>query len=550
MVSIQHITRYWHTLRYLRPVQLYGRVWFRLFHPKIDLRPAPPRRIIDTGQWVLPARRSASLVGAERFCFLNETRELSSHGWDDASLEKLWRYNLHYFDDLNAQDAATRSDWHNALLLRWVRENPPAVGSGWEPYPTSLRIVNWIKWALRNNELPPECIESLAVQVRWLAPRLEIHLLGNHLFANAKALVFAGLFFDGPEAAKWLEKGMRILAREVPEQILVDGGQFERSTMYHALALEDMLDLCYITTVFNSAIPAHWQATMTDWRACIESMYNWLAAMCHPDGEISLFNDAAIGIAPTPTELGRYARDLKLITSEHTLEGVTHLAQSGYVRVAQTEMVALLDVAPIGPDYLPGHAHADTLSFELSVFGERVLVNSGTSCYGLSAERLRQRETAAHNTVVVDDENSSEVWAGFRVARRARPIGLEIVRERGVKVVCSHNGYHRLPGQPVHTRKWQFGSASLVIEDCVSGRFCHAEARFHLHPSVTLEVLDDGTTGRLCLANGHKLTWQVKMGELVIEETTYHPCFGISKLSHCLVLRLRDGSSCIQFDWT
>jgi uncharacterized heparinase superfamily protein len=66
--------------------------------------------------------------------------------------------------------------------------------------------------------------------------------------------------------------------------------------------------------------------------------------------------------------------------------------------------VALLDVAPIGPDYLPGHAPADTLSFELSVFGQRLLVNSGTSCYGASLERLRQRATAAHNTVVVDGE--------------------------------------------------------------------------------------------------------------------------------------------------
>ena len=47
-------------------------------------------------------------------------------------------------------------------------------------------------------------------------------------------------------------------------------------------------------------------------------------------------------------------------------------------------------------------------------------MNSGTSEYGLGEERQRQRGTAAHNTVVIDGENSSEVWAGFRVARRAR----------------------------------------------------------------------------------------------------------------------------------
>ncbi|WP_170265742.1 hypothetical protein [Thiohalocapsa marina] len=26
--------RYWHTLRHLRPVQFYGRLWFRLYRPR------------------------------------------------------------------------------------------------------------------------------------------------------------------------------------------------------------------------------------------------------------------------------------------------------------------------------------------------------------------------------------------------------------------------------------------------------------------------------------------------------------------------------------
>src|SRR5262249_13815017 len=146
--------------------------------------------------------------------------------------EKLWRYNLHYFDDLNAYDAAQRQEWHCSLLSQWVCENTPGFGTGWEPYPTSLRMVNWIKWVLTGNRLPAECIQSLAVQARWLSQRLEIHLLGNHLLANAKALLFAGIFFDGAEADEWLVRGLRILEREVAEQVLPDGGHIERSPMY------------------------------------------------------------------------------------------------------------------------------------------------------------------------------------------------------------------------------------------------------------------------------------------------------------------------------
>lgn len=530
---------YWHTIKYLKPIQFYGRIWFRLVRPYIDLRPAPPLRLLSDRDWMAPARRKASLVGPERFFFLNKTYDLADSGWDDPSIEKLLRYNLHYFDDLNAQNAVVRSEWHRELLSHWVRENQPTVGTGWESYPTSLRIVNWIKWALEGNMLPPENVQSLATQVRWLSRRLEIHLLGNHLFANAKALVFAGLFFDGSEASTWLEKGLRIIDREVQEQILADGGHFERSTMYHALALEDMLDLCNVTTAFNDAIPVRWQSTILGWRERVDAMRAWLAAMCHPDGEICYFNDAAMGIAPAPIELEQYAVRLGFPRRSTSIQRITHLMDSGYIRIEQDEVVAVLDVAPIGPDYLPGHAHADTLSFELSLFGKRVFVNSGTSCYGTSVERLRQRGTGAHNTVVIDGQDSSEVWAGFRVARRARPVGLRVICNGEIIVRCAHDGYRRLQGTPQHLRQWLFGKNMLVVEDHILGDFEHAEVRFHLHPSITLSDIfidsDRGCEILLKLPQGQDIHLSIEGGVLRKQITTWHPEFGCSKKNFCLI---------------
>lgn len=550
------VANYWHTIRHLRPIQLYGRVWFRLARPRVELRPTPALRAPSGRGWVQPAQRTQSLMGPERFCFLNETHDLSNEGWDNPAREKLWRYNLHYFDDLSARDATARAEWHRALMSRWVRENPPARGTAWEPYPTSLRIVNWIKWALAGNPLSPEGAKSVAVQARWLSKRLEIHLLGNHLFANAKALIFAGLFFEGSDAEGWLDTGMRILEREVPEQILPDGGQFERSTMYHALALEDMLDLCNVTAAFADVIPRRWQPTIDDWRARIGPMRHWLAAMCHPDGEIGYFNDASIGIAPSPGELDRYAWRLGCSNRLDSRESVTWLRESGYVRIEQDDAVAILDVAPIGPDYLPGHAHADTLSFELSLFGQRVLVNSGTSCYGSSAERLRQRGTAAHNTVVVDGQNSSEVWAGFRVARRARPVGLEVKCDAGVEVRCAHDGFRRLPGNPEHARQWMIFANTLVVEDQVSGTFGRAEARFHLHPSIRLDDAvgesSQGATVVLRLPQGQRALFSVEGGVLRVENSVWSPGFGRTEATLCLVAELEESvlSTCIQWGST
>jgi uncharacterized heparinase superfamily protein len=501
---------------------------------------------------VRPVEHAVSLVGPDRFELLNQSHALSDHGWDDRDLDKLWRYNLHYFDDLSAPSTTERLAWQRALLRRWVEENPPGTGTGWEPYPTSLRIVNWVKWAFAGHELPEESIESLAVQARWLSRRMEIHLLGNHLFANAKALVFAGLFFDGAEADEWLNAGLGVLAREIPEQILADGGQFERSPMYHAIALEDMLDLYNLVSTSGSAIPVRWRMMRDVLLTRIATMRRWLVAMCHPDGEIAFFNDAALGIAPAPAALEQYAERLGLPSIEPLTPPVTELADSGYCRVDVGPAVAILDVAPVGPDYLPGHAHADTLSFELSLFGHRVLVNSGTSCYGSDAERHRQRGTAAHNTVVVNGVDSSEVWGGFRVARRARADRMVVTREPAVTVRGAHDGYRRLPGRNAHSREWSFGETHVVVSDRVSGDHARAEARFHLHPAIEVEVerqAPDHSACMLRIPSGRRIHVAVTEGRLHVEPATWHPEFGVSVPSTCLAVALVDGRSRIRITW-
>ena len=544
---------YFHTLRHLKWVQIYGRLHYRLHQPKLDLRPAPSVRG-SLKIWVIPSRRLPSLLSPTSCRFLNEEHAIADPQiWNDPAREKLWLYNLHYFDDLNAVQATERSAWHRALIARWIAENPPAIGVGWEPYPLSLRIVNWIKWASSGQDMEAAWLQSLAIQTRFLSQRLEQHLLGNHLFANAKALVFAGLFFAGEEAQRWLNTGLKILAREIPEQILADGGQFERSTMYHALALEDVLDLLNITRIHADAIPPHWHPFVASWADLAERMQRWLAVMCHPDGEISFFNDAAIGIAPTLAELERYGRDLGVVASSESGDNMVHLAESGYIRVHEHELVALIDVAPIGPDYLPGHAHADTLSFELSLFGQRVFVNSGTSCYGKSTERLRQRGTAAHNTVVVDGQDSSEVWSGFRVARRARPFDLDINKVGGqLHISCAHDGYKRLGGQAVHHRTWEFGEKSLVVEDRIAGTYKQATARFHLHPAVQVEEFldaDGAAAVVLKLPHGQKMLLSVTGGRLRQEAAVWHPEFGRDEATLCLVADFADSVLCTNIRW-
>lgn len=542
---------YYHTLRYLKPRQFYRRLWFRWIRPRVDISPRPALRPVF-GEWLDTTRRRSNLLDADTFFFLNKSGRLSELGWDGPQREKLWRYNQHYFDDLNAINVPTRSAWHQRLVERWVAKNSPGQGVGWEPYPTSLRIVNWVKWHRAGNDLSQQCLQSMAVQIRWLTQRIEWHILGNHLFANAKALVYAGLFFSGPEAQKWLNMGLNIIRQELPEQVLSDGGNFERSPMYHAIFLEDILDLINLTGAYPDVVS---NECVSKWRSYASKMMRWLEGMCHPDGEIAFFNDAAIGIAPSPEEILAYANRLEVpfdkTTSSSSNVALDFFEESGYVRLEAKDAVALLDVAPIGPDYLPGHAHADTLSFELSLFGMRALVNGGTSQYGSGPIRLQERGTAAHNTVEVNGENSSEIWSGFRVAKRAYPVGLHISKQgKSISVVCGHDGYQRLPGQPLHTREWQFTEGKLVVQDQIKGEFESAIARFHFHPDVKVSVIAED---RYLLALPdiyNQAHLKVLKGDATIEQSFHASEFGKRVESMCLAVRFEtEHQIAIEISW-
>jgi uncharacterized heparinase superfamily protein len=540
---IQKSLQLFHTLRYLRWEQVVYRLHARLGRVKIrthacpSLRPGFPG--ISTSACAEP-----SLVAPHTFCFLGESHQVDLQSWDISNCSDLWRYNLHYFDDLNARDFDARFDAHCELIKQWVQADLPLDHVAWAPYPTSLRIVNWIKWLVRYpDQTSATTLLSLARQADVLEQRIEYHLLGNHLFENARALVFAGAFFSGPEADRWLSTGLRILDRELQEQFLPDGGHFELSPMYQATMLRGVLDLIELS---KNHAQTQLSSRSVAWATLFEEGLAWLDTMSFPDGEIAFFNDAAFGVAPTVAALRQRAN---LVTGLPHAKGecasvrqisVIDLRESGYVRVEWDGAVLIADMACIGPDYLPGHAHADTLSFELSLGRNRLFVNSGTSCYGTGAERLRQRGTAAHNTVEVDAENSSEVWSGFRVARRAYPEGRSVTRAGDiVTLTCGHNGYMRLPGKVRHSRKWMCTPRCLLVEDSLSGNFGSAASRLILHPAWKVSRIERQKISLIHNIEGQEVAVHIDGGDVRVEAYSWHPRFGDSIPTSCLVMDLK-----------
>jgi len=474
--------RYWNTARHLRPVQVYGRALAKL--TRLSPLRMPARVSLRPGwrQTRRPFLESSNSTNGLRYTFLNQTVTFDEEvDWEYSGQSKLWRYNLHYFEYLPSLPV----EMARKLMEDWVARNVDGRMDAWNPYPLSLRMINWFKWLAKHGETEAsgKILLSLYAHARYLASNLEHHLQANHLFENAKALVWAGLVFDGPEANRWLRQGRELLQREVREQVLDDGGHYERSPMYHSLILEGCLDLLNM----SSQLLNHAPALLGELERKTPTMVAWLKSLCHPDGEIALFNDAACGIASPPPLLLGYAGAV-MGESPEGIAPIDHRAASGYVTWRGSDNSYLVvDVGEVGPAHQPAHGHCDTLSFELSIEGRRIFVDSGVYAYQDPEMRKLNRETKAHNTVRIDRIEQSEIWSSFRIARRAIPAAIHVEpRSNGLHVQGEHTGYDRLGVR--HRRAYDAMPGRLEIIDAFQGSGNHlVETYFHLHPSLAVE---------------------------------------------------------------
>ncbi len=456
--------------------------------------------------------------------------------WEYAAEGGLWLDNLHYLRYWDALGPHLSAEEEGQLLL-WLQDWAEHLSRASRskalhpPYNASERAYSLGRFLLSHAPLGNAELDDLvklviARDLNYVAAQLEFHLGGNHLLKNLMSLAWGVCVFEGDDARRWQAILDRELDEELGRQILADGFHYERSPMYHNIALLDLLD------VINVAPdgPAR-DRLVTLARAMLAAT----RLVTHADGEIAFFNDCALDTCPRAADIINYGEALC-----GAIDTAASLPAAGlYAFAAGEYMHGVAKFGLLGPDEQMGHVHSDLFSFEISVKGRMLFVNSGTSTYYDQPFRNKERSDAAHNTVVLPGYLQCQHWSNFRVAARTWPVDVRFESSADEGVMLS--GAVELLGdapRPRFARRLQAGpSGTLVIVDTLTASRSIACSHFHLDPDARIVAVDEELRQVfLALSDGQKISLQYSGGSLAIEDCLVSRRFNSRRSSRKLVI--------------
>ena len=460
---LKKISNYFYAIIHLKPIQVIYRLFYLLKKNKankIKLLPKKSYQLVMTDS----INSYSSYRDKNTFSFLNQSYQFHEKiDWNYIGFGMLWTYNLNYFEFL-AQDTFDRET--GQVLINDYIEQYQDIHIGYDSYPISLRNIFWIRFLVKY-KIHDEKIDAFLYDTyKILLQNLEYHLLGNHLLENAFSLLIGAYYFHD---TMLYNKAYKLLKTELEEQILNDGGHFELSPMYHQILLYRLLDC--INIVSNNK----WKEDdlLRFMHKIASIMLSWLKNMTFPSGAIPFLNDTSGNIAPSSGELFDYAEQLCIRYDS------IPLSDSNY-RIFRNDRYAFIcDIDGISPAYQCGHAHADTFNFVMEVDGRPLFVDTGCSTYQTGRIRIFERGTLAHNTVTVNGDNSSHVWASHRVGKRAR---VTVLEDSPHCIMAQHNGC----GNKIHSRTFIQKNDYIEIIDEIKGIKNDSKnvALFHLDNSI------------------------------------------------------------------
>ncbi|GGF79798.1 heparinase [Azorhizobium oxalatiphilum] len=493
--------------------------------------PVPERLLIAPQDLRTGDPTQASEIYAGTFSFAGKVALLEGRTpFELDPPSKEWAEMLHGFSWLRHLRAAGTTIARanaRALVGDWMRDPGRAKAIAADPQVTAHRVISWLTQAPfilqdADHDFYRRFMRAIARQVRGLRKAANDAPDGYPRLLVVIALVFAGLCMS--EQSRLLRAAQKRLTEELDRQILPDGGCISRSPGALIDLLLDLLPLRHAFGARNQPAPP---ALMN----AIDRMMPMLRFFRHGDGAFALFHG-----------MGHTAADqLATILAYDDARGapVANAPHSGFQRLDAKGTVVIADTGPPPPLAASAEAHASCLAFEFSSGRNRIVVNCGMTAFNRDTWRQVARATAAHSTAVIGDTSSCRFLHGKSLTRIA---GVPIVsgprdvtvqrgaREGTVLLRASHDGYDE-PFGVVHQRSWRLAADGSRLDG--EDLFRPAEGappnlpqtsfalRFHLHPQVQVDRLDDPSTVLLGLPNGEAWAFVAPGQQVVLDESVF-----------------------------
>lgn len=431
-------------------------------------------------------------------------------------------------------DEADWLDYVHDTISDWQSQNPLAMSVAWYPMEASMRLTSYVQLLdlllLHTNE-DEKVQRVISVLVQLIAEhghfvwetREYTDDCGNHYAANLAGLCLAGTSLRKiyAPAKKWLAFSQQEINREVLGQFTRDGVNFEKSTGYHRLVTE--LFLSSIIAQEKSGISVPQEVKDRLHKAC-----QFSKSMCRPDGwavnfgdndnakvwdfaglhsrnhseflniSAAYFQDGTLSTMVWQETVGAIwlfgnTVDKNLLIPDE--DGYNYYNDGGYLAVKGANNHFVMDVGEVGQNGKGGHGHNDLFSFELSLSGQAIVVDSGCPIYtGDLAKKDHYRSSFSHNGLMVDNTELADFLGAWRIKNDAVPKNIAL-KEVGATITLSgeHQAYARLLSPVIHCREVtiKLHEHYIACKDSLIASAPHViQRQLYFSPDLTVENLE------------------------------------------------------------
>lgn len=420
-------------------------------------------------------------------------------------------------------------------IKSFIKQSPYLLGVNWiMPMEASIRLISisWVtaflKEYVKKNIQTCALIEQIVKShVEYIARNYAAYSsANNHLVAEAAGVFVASTFFNEFEKMNTHQKkAYKILCKEITHQYYADGVNKEQAVKYQIFTHNCFLLAGLLGKENNIDFPKqYWDM--------LEKSANFVAAIAYDNCQLPEIGDSDDGRAFVLSEtnnnyvqsilatsavlfkrgdlkakagyfdevscwlMGKHSKNEFDILNENAVPNqiTNKFEQGGYYILrggSTTNAKLIFDCGPLGFETIAAHGHADSLSFTLNVYGLPYFIDPGTYTY-IANNPFRNyfRSTAAHNTIVLDERNQSQIIGPFLWVHKADSYLDEwSSNENFERVTGRHNGYQRLRDSVIHRRAIEIDKEQEIveIEDFLEAGASHEVTMyFHIAPQCQI----------------------------------------------------------------